>query len=306
MRHTESGVAVRFNHQYGVITRAQAMADGMSPRQVTRAVEGGAWERLHAGVYHLRGSPMTPHAMLLAACLATGGRASHQSAAWLWGLLPGPPPQPTVSVQATAWGRQAGVVIHRRRDRAAERSPTWLKIPCTTPARTVVDLAGVVDRRCLDDAVDVGLALRRFTLADLAIELDRRSRSGRRGVGILRQALRERGYLGAPHPSVLESRVLRLLARGGIQPGGVEVKVLGADGRYRLDITLADQVAMEVDGYAFHADPVAMTRDHRRRNDLAGLGWTVLVFTWLDVTRDGERVLRTVGETLRRRPGRTD
>ncbi len=83
------------------------------------------------------------------------------------------------------------------------------------------------------------------------------------------------------------------------------MKVLGADGRYRLDITLADRVALEVDGYAFHADPVAMTRDHRRRNDLAGLGWTVLVFTWLDITRDGERVLRTVRETLRRRADRT-
>lgn len=276
------------------------MAEGMTPRQVTGAVDQGAWERLYRGVYHLRGSPMTPHATLLAACLATGGRASHQSAAWLWSLLPAPPTRPTVSVRATAWARKSGVIVHRAEDLRAGPAPTWLGVPCTGPVRTVVDLAGVVNRRCLDEAVDVGLAQRRFTLDDLAIELARRSRRGRPGVGVLRDVLHERGYLGAPNPSVLESLVLRLLARGGIRPCGVEVEVLGKEGRYRLDIALADRVAMEVDGYAFHADPVAMTRDHRRRNDLSRLGWTVLVFTWLDVTREGERVLRTIRETLGR------
>ena len=78
--------------------------------------------------------------------------------------------------------------------------------------------------------------------------------------------------------------------------------MLGADGRYRLDIRLAERVAMEVDGFAYHADPEAMTHDHRRRNELVRLGWTVLVFTWLDVTRDGDGVLRAVRETLDR-PG---
>ena len=80
-------VAARLSCQYGVITRAQAVAEGLAPWQIKRAVSSGAWERLHPGVYHLDGSPMTAHASLLAACLATGGRASHQSAAWLWGLL---------------------------------------------------------------------------------------------------------------------------------------------------------------------------------------------------------------------------
>ena len=270
----------------------------MTPRQVTRAVESGAWDRIHRGVFHLRGSPMTPHGTLLAACLATGGRASHQSAAWLWALLPEPPPQPTVSVGSTAWARKPGVVVHRAEGLGSGPAPTWLGIPCTNPGRTVVDLAGVVNRRRLDEAVDAGLAQRRLTLGGLATELDRLSRRGRPGVGRLRQALDERGYLGAPHPSVLESLVLRLLSRGGIRPCGVEVEVLGAGGRYRLDITLAERVAMEVDGFAYHADPEAMTRDHRRRNELLRLGWKVLVFTWLDVTRDGAGVLTAVRETL--------
>jgi hypothetical protein len=203
-----------------------------------------------------------------------------------------------VSVGTTASGDQPGVVAHRVGDLGPGAAATWVGIPCTNPARTVVDLAGVVNRQRLEEAIDVGLAQRRFTLVDLARELGRRSRRGRPGVGVLRQVLHERGYLGAPNPSVLESRVFRLLARGGIRPTDVEKKVLGTEGRYRLDVTLAERVAMEVDGYAFHADPEAMARDHRRRNDLAALGWTVLVFTWLDVTRDGDRVLRVVRDAL--------
>jgi hypothetical protein len=296
MKGPNKQAAQRFRRQYGVITRAQALADGMSPREITRAVEGGAWERLHPGVYHLSGSPPSSYATLLAACLATGGRASHQSAAWLWGFLPRPPPLPTVSVKTTSRGNRRAVITHRVGGLGA--AATWLGIPCTGPARTVVDLAGVVHGAQLEEAIDVGLAQRRFTLGELAQELARRSRQGRSGVGLLRRVLGDRGYVGVPYPSVLESRVLRLLARGGIRPTDVEKKVLGTEGRYRLDITLADRVAMEVDGYAFHADPEAMARDHRRRNDLAALGWTVLVFTWLDVTRDGERVLKTVREVL--------
>lgn len=269
----------------------------MEAWQVRRAVASGAWEKLHPGVYHLNGSPLTAQASLLAGCLATRGRASHQSAAWLWGLLDRPPPQPIVSVRPTAWVQRPGLVVHRVRDLAA-RAPTWQGIPCTGPVRTIIDLAGATSRPCLDEAVDRGLTLKRFTIAGLAEELDGCSRRGRSGVGLLRQALNQRGYVGAPHPSVLESRLLRLLARGGIRPCGVEVEVVGADGRYRLDVRLAERLAMEVDGFAFHADPEAMTRDHRRRNELLHLGWTVLVFTWLDVTQDGERVLETVRQAL--------
>lgn len=161
-----------------------------------------------------------------------------------------------------------------------------------------MDLAGVVGGDRLDEAIDRGPGTRVFTLADLVGQIERRSERGRSGVGLLRGALDRRGYLGAPSPSVLESRVLRLLARGGIRPTGLEVTVVGATGLYRLDITLAHRLAMEVDGFAYHSDPEAMTRDHHRRNELSELGWTVLVFTWLDVTREPERVLATVRRAL--------
>lgn len=76
---------------------------------------------------------------------------------------------------------------------------------------------------------------------------------------------------------------------------------MGANGLYRLDFTLAERLALEVDGFAYHRNPEAMAHDHRRRNELIGLGWTVLVFTWLDVTRDGDRILATVIQAVKNR-----
>ena len=287
-----------FVRQYGVITRMQALKAGMTGDQVTRAVASGSWTRVHAGVYRLAGYPPSPQSVLLAACLATGGVASHQSAAWLWGLLPTPPEVPSVSVEPSRSGHRPGVVVHRVDDLRPSRQPRLQGIPCTNPVRTVSDLAAMVGGPRLREAIDRGLAAKRFTVAQLIDELAWRAGRGRRGVGILRSALACRGYIGAPNPSVLESRVLRLLARGGIQPRGVEVEVVGRDGLYRLDITLAERLAMEVDGFAYHFSVDAMSRDNHRRNELTCLGWTVLVFSWRDVTHRGDRVLRIVQELL--------
>jgi very-short-patch-repair endonuclease len=289
----------RATNQFGLISRAQALEDGMTPGQIAWASASGAWVRVHPGVYRVAGSPESHESDLLAACMAGGGAlASHQSAAWLWRLAQRPPARPTVSVGRSARYRRTGIVIHRMRDLDVQSCSTWRGIPCTNPLRTLVDLAGVTGKQHLDDAVDRGIASRLVTVEGLEAQIDRLSQHGRRGVDVLRQVLAARGYRTAPGPSVLESRTLRLLARGGIRPVGVEVRVDG--GRYRLDVALSAQVAMEVDGYAYHASPEAMSRDLRRRRDLGRLGWVVLPFTWLDITRDGPRVLGEVRDALGR------
>ncbi|MDQ2725846.1 MAG: type IV toxin-antitoxin system AbiEi family antitoxin, partial [Actinomycetota bacterium] len=260
--------------QFGLISRAQALEKGMTAGQIARASTSGAWVTVHPGVYRLAGSPVSPESDLLAACLAGGGAvASHQSAAWLWRLLSRPPDRPTVSVGRSARFRRPGIVIHRLRDLDVQLCSTWRGIPCTNPLRTLVDLAGVIAQHHLDDAVDRALATRLVTVEGITAEIDRLSQHGRRGVNVLRQALSSRGYSEGPSASVLESRTLRLLAGGGFRPVGIEVSV--DDGRYRLDVVLSARVAMEVDGYAYHASPEAMGRDLRRRRDLARLGWTV-------------------------------
>ena len=287
--------------QEGVISRSQALAVGMTSRQVDLTVRAGAWQRVHRGVYRLAGAPMTAYGQVVAACLARPGAVvSHQSAAWLWDLVSDPPPLPTLSVLPSASHHTPGVVVHRVADLPAARIVTWRGIPSTNPLRTLVDLAGVTTGRQLDDAVDRALAARLVTVEGLLAEAGRLARPGRRGVGRLRDALGRRGLIGAPHPSVLESRLLRLLARGGVTVAGVEVRVDGEDGRYRLDVVLSSRVALEVDGYRYHAGADVMERDLHRHNDLGLQGWVVLRFTWVDVVRDGDRMLNQVRDALRR------
>ncbi len=52
-----------------------------------------------------------------------------------------------------------------------------------------------------------------------------------------------------------------------------------------VDVALiASRIAIEVDGMAYHVDVDRFRRDRSRQNDLVALGWTVLRFTWADLT----------------------
>ncbi len=301
MKGPSNQVVELLQAQDGVITRLQAMAAGITGRQIDLAVGAGAWERMHPGVYRLAGAPVSARSRLLAACAARHGAvASHESAAWVWALIPRPPPLPTLSVARTARSQTPGIVIRRVGDLHDARIVTWDRIPCTNPLRTLVDLAGVAGSATLDGAVDRALASGLVTTDGLAAEISRLSRRGRRGVGILRGALGRRGHIGVPHPSDLESRLLRLLGRGGVQPKGVEVCVDTESHRYRLDVVVTERVALEVDGYVHHGSAHALARDLHRHNELGLLGWVVLRFTWMDIVANGSMVLLQVHEAMRR------
>jgi very-short-patch-repair endonuclease len=124
----------------------------------------------------------------------------------------------------------------------------------------------------------------------LAAELQRIGRRGRPGVAPLRRLLCDRGLVGAPHPSVLESKLLRLFRANRLPTPAVEL-VTGLDGEYRLDTAYVDLLlAIEVDGYAWHFTPEHHRRDLARRNRLQAEGWRILVYTWRDVVGDGARV----------------
>jgi very-short-patch-repair endonuclease len=170
-------------------------------------------------------------------------------------------------------------------------------IPSTNPLRALVDLAAVCTEDQLDQAVDQALANRLLTVSAIDAEVGRLGRPGRSGAGRMRAALRRRGMTGAPHPSVLESRTLRLLRQFGIEPLATEVR-MGPDGRYRVDIVLAPSVIMEVDGFAHHADPEQVAEDKRRRSQLRAGGMTVLEYTWRDIVYDARRVISEVRAAL--------
>jgi hypothetical protein len=302
MKYLPREVVAELRSHHGVVSRSACLAAGMTPRQISGRIQRGEWQRIHLGVYRVAALPLTPETVLAAACAAVGPFAvvSHRSAAWCWGLYKEAPRTPTVSVGRGRDSRIPGVEIHRKADLDLTKSCIRGVFACTDPLRTIIDVAGVIHARALDDVIDRAMALGLVTVAGLEAEMARLRRPGRLGIGPLEVALAHRGLIGAPHPSVLESRLLRLFRRAGIVPAGTEVTVYRAGpdyegssepSLYRLDVLILPGLAVEVDGFRYHHSPEHKTSDERRRNRIRLRGTLVLVYTWWDVVHEPDRII---------------
>src|SRR5688572_5315371 len=155
--------------QHGVVTRRQGRALGASRDQLRRRVESGTWENVSLSVLRLVGSHRTFRQRCMAAALDAGAGAavSHESAAALW-RLPGFRSGP-LHVSRPA-GRSTLATVHRTHV-PETHVRLFERIPVTSPARTIFDLAGVLHpgrtERALDNALARGLttteALHRVT-----------------------------------------------------------------------------------------------------------------------------------------------
>jgi very-short-patch-repair endonuclease len=308
-----------FGLQLGLATRAQLRKHGLSDGQIRTALAQGRWVRGTPGVYALTNWPTEPPRRLLAACFLTGGVASHASAAWFWGLLDNAPEALAVSVHSAQSpdipSRRAhrplapdpgnvfhglSIVVHRSNDLVRECVSMRRGVPVTNPLRALVDMAANSPPALLDEAVDAALASRLVTVEGLTAEAMRLKGPGRRGPARLMKCLAGRGFVGAPAPSALESRALRLLSGPGIKIERCETEVRGLG--YRLDIQLQGPVFVEVDGYAYHWSPEQKRYDDARRNRLRLAGFSVLVYDWRTVVNEPGRLLAEVRQALSSRP----
>ncbi len=135
--------------QMGLISRQQAHRAGMSDRQIRSRVAHGLWQPLHPSVFLLGLTPISDEQRLLAATLATSAVVSHASAGWLAGLLDRPPSEVHVLGDRTASHRREGIVVHRVADLLPSDRTRLRGIPSTSPTRTLLDLAGMMDETTL-------------------------------------------------------------------------------------------------------------------------------------------------------------
>jgi hypothetical protein len=269
--------------QHGLITRSQAIDAGLSASAVQRRLLDHRWLPMRSGVYAVGGPAATWEQAVMAACLA-GGRgtvASHVTAARLWDLDRVPS---TDRLHVTSDPRRRirldGVTAHRSSRLSAADVATRRHIPVTAPARTIIEVSGLMGTadtgRCIDDALRRGLV----TVDALRASVARVAGPGRRRLRVVRAALRDRlpGY--DPGDSNLEVRAIRTLAAAGL-PTPVQQHRVVVDGRTRrIDLAYPDeQVAIELDGWTWHGDVAAFHAGRATGDELSGLGWAVLQLT---------------------------
>lgn len=227
---------------------------------------------------------------------------SHRSAAVLHGLLGELGSRAHVIAPNRRGRSPAGIAAHRDGTLTAADRLVIDGIPCTSVARTLLDLAGSKDRG-LRHAITQAEVERKFDLAEVE-ELLKRSK-GRRGVRRLRLAI----SLHDPREQLtrreLEARFLDLCRRYGLQLPEVNGHLV-VDGISMMpDFIWRDAgLIVEADSRRVHGTVAAFEKDRRRDQVLTAAGWTVIRCTWHQVLDEPERLSRTIRTLLSRSPSR--
>ena len=286
--HADARVARLAAAQRGAVSREQLLILGLSRGAVDRRVQAGRLHRLHRGVFAVGRSDLQPLGREIAALLACGPGAtlSHFSAAHVWGF--GRPRDGLVDVVVRTKGRdQAGIAAHRDALAPAEvRVRAHLRV--TSPARTLLSLAGAVSQSELEQMV--GSAIRQsLTTTE---ELQAASATRRRGARRLREVVEDGPAFTR---SEAERRFLDLVRRSGLPRPDVNATIAG----HEVDFAWREQrVVVEVDGVAFHSDRRTIEHDHERDADLDAAGFRVVRATWRQVTARPEKLLVRVARHL--------
>ncbi len=289
------GVTAR---QHGVVTYRQLVEAGLSPSAIDRRVRSGRLGVLHRGVYLALPFPL-PRTRAMAAVLASGPGAvlSHLSAAALWGLRPSPgkeDAEPSDVLVPGSGRRRPGIRVHRVARLPARERTVLDGVPITTPARTLVDVAALLGARELEAAVARAERDGLVTREELAALVDR----GRRRAGsvALRAVLDAQGGPALTR-SAAEERLLALVRQAGLPAPEANVSI----GRYEVDFLWRPAgLAVEVDGFRYHASRAAFEGDRRKDAQLLAAGIAVLRLSWRQITAEPLATVARLAQALAR------
>jgi very-short-patch-repair endonuclease len=265
--------------QHGVISRDQLLAVGLSSSAIARRVAAEKLHPLYRGVYTVGHRVVSQRGRWMAATLATGGVLSHRSAGALWCIRPW---NGRIEVTSGSSLRpRPGLLLHRA-VLAPDEITAHDGIPVTTPARTQLDLAGVLQRHQLQQAINEAERLR----LDGPQPNRHPTKKGTANLRTLAPPTHTRTDLEARFTTFLNDRRLPT-PQTNVLIEGLEV-----------DFAWPEKgVVVELDSWEYHGTRAAFERDRRRDRILLAAAWSPLRVTWRDLDEPGalERELRAVG-----------
>jgi hypothetical protein len=283
-------VASLAGRQHGVVTRGQLLAAGISARSIEKRLDKGSLIRVHQGVYRVGHAAPSLEADYMAAVVACGDHAvlSGRAAARLLGLIRSAP-APAPEVTAAKARCVAGVITHRERD-GTKDATNWKAIPVTTPARTLVDLAGALHPGELSRAVHEAGIHHGTTPDEVEEVLGRRPNA--KGAAALRTILwGDRGKT----LSRLEREFLQMLRKHDL-PLPLTNRLAG--GRL-VDCRWPERkLTVELDSYRYHRSRHAWELDRKRERQAYARGDDFRRYTWGDVVEHPAPTVRELRSVL--------
>jgi hypothetical protein len=268
----EQGLAALAKRQHGVISRRQLLDAGLGPRTIGRRLEHGRLHRLHREVYALSDPLVSLQGRWMAAVLACGDGAllSHRSAAQLWGLMRSR--RGSMDVSAASGRKRPGITVHESGIYDEDRAEVT-GIPVTSVARTIFDLAEVVDDVQLARVFEEADRLRVLRIPELEAVCARGY--GRRALAPIRRLIEEARYPETTR-SPLEDRVLALCREYDLPMPATNVEVL----EHEVDAFWPhERLIVEADSVAFHSHRAAFERDRARDAARQAEGYRVIRLT---------------------------
>ncbi|HLI02403.1 MAG TPA: hypothetical protein VKV06_16565 [Acidimicrobiales bacterium] len=299
------------DRQYGLVTRQQADA-ALTRNEFDGYVRRNVLVPAARGVWRMSGAPRTWRGRVMTACLSIGRpvAASHTTAARLWGIDGMPMAGLHLVVPRGRSGRSgrlgeslggSGVVRH-----SAEFDELTVVerygLPVTTTARTLVDLAAMLEP---DRLFEVAEQLERDRHFDVeALRKERLVRPRLKGIRAIDQLI-DRWHGGPVADSKWEDEVYGWLVGAGLPiPRRLHHVALGSGGLAIVDLAYPiEQVAIEFDGFKYHRGREQFDRDRVRLSELAADGWVPILVT---ASQSRDEVVDRVRRALMRKGWRPD
>lgn len=274
--------------QHYVLTREQLLELGLSRYAIAHRLQTGRLHRVWRGVYAVGRPQLTPQGRWIAAVLACGPAAllGHRSAAELWGLLGAMGYTVHVVVPAKAQRSRPGIRVHRRTRLGIAERVERHRIPVTSPAARLIDLAADREPR-LEEALANADRLNLIDPETLRGDLN--ARTGEPGGPRPRELLDRHTYTRTD--SVLERWFLKIVAAAGLPYPETQVELNG----FRVDFFWPQfGLVVETDGLRYHRTPAQQTRDLQREQAHAAAGLRYLRFSAAQVRHDPASVRKTL------------